>query len=106
MIDEKVLIERLKSEVNYNDGAEIGSKQAIDIVKDLTSEHNNGWIPCSERLPKDHCESVLATTKDGLYYIASYDSVYKEYLDMTFLMMAVLMQTCRLVVCVLICVMQ
>ena len=47
------LIERLKSEVNYNDGAEIGSRQAIEIVKDLASEHNNGWISVEDALPEE-----------------------------------------------------
>lgn len=37
----KKLIERLESEVNYNDGAEIGSKQAIEIVNQLAEEYNN-----------------------------------------------------------------
>ena len=58
------LSERLKSEVNYNDGAEIGSRQAIEIVKDLVSEHNNGWIPCSERLPEDR-QNVLIIDSNG-----------------------------------------
>lgn len=45
------IIERFKSEVNYNDGAEIGLKQSIEIVEQEAAEYNNGWIPCSVALP-------------------------------------------------------
>lgn len=73
MIDEKVLIERLEEEKEiayadfdkyandyeldlddeYDDFYHNGLGRAIKIVKDLASEHNNGWIPCSERLPEE-----------------------------------------------------
>ena len=33
----------------------ISIKDAIEIVQEVAKEHNNGWIPCSERLPK--CEN-------------------------------------------------
>ena len=38
------IIERFKSEVNYNDGAEIGLKQAIEIVKQEADMYNNAII--------------------------------------------------------------
>lgn len=66
MIDEKVLIERLEEKafsVQIKQGVKEPSThdammekfsvlEIKEIVKDLTSEHNNGWIPCSERLPE------------------------------------------------------
>ncbi len=52
------IIERFKSEVNYNDGAEIGLKQSIEIVKQASAEYNNGWIPCNERLPEEPEEGL------------------------------------------------
>lgn len=76
------IIKRLKSEVNYNDGAEIGLKQAIKIVTQEAEEYskkeeeeeeiikngrvvfcdmeqqcdckNKGWTPCSEKLPQQN----------------------------------------------------
>ena len=54
------LIERLEEEkwirpttsqelsVNY------ALEDAISIVKELAEEYNNGWIPCSEGLPKNY----------------------------------------------------
>lgn len=41
----------------YNDKCEIsvgrGFRNAIKIVKKVADEYNNGWIPCSERLPEE-----------------------------------------------------
>ena len=42
---------------------------AIEIVKQTSTEYNNGWILCSERLP-DKYNRVLAYTDAGGYYIA------------------------------------
>ena len=35
--------------------------KAIEIVKQTAAEYNNGWIPCSERLPEE-----------GGYYLVTY----------------------------------
>ena len=63
MIDEKVLIERLEEEAEehkkywqeFGDEDSFGgmnaTMRAIEIVNQLAEESNNGWIPCSERLP-------------------------------------------------------
>lgn len=56
MIDEKVLIERLEDLYQpcylcREDRCAID--RAIEIVKKLAEESNNGWIPCSERLPEE-----------------------------------------------------
>lgn len=46
--------------------------KAIQAWEDFCAEYNNGWIPCSERLPEDG-EPVLAT--DGNYvYLVEYDA--------------------------------
>ena len=39
-----------------------GVKEAIEIVNQVESECNNGWIPCSERLPEEH-DSLFAMYK-------------------------------------------
>lgn len=75
------IIKKLQSEVErwedsgkqYNDRCEIavarGLRNAIEIVKQTATEYNNGWIPCSERLPEKY-NRVLAYTDAGGYYIA------------------------------------
>lgn len=34
-----------------------------EILKDAEAEYNNGWIPCSERLPEEH-DSIFVKHKD------------------------------------------
>ena len=36
----------------------------LEILKGVEAEYGNGWIPCSERLPKES-EKVLTCTHDG-----------------------------------------
>ena len=36
----------------YEFGACNGINSSMKIIKQLAEEYNNGWIPCSERLPK------------------------------------------------------
>lgn len=67
---------------------------AIDTVVAIEQEYNNGWIPCSEKLPED-CGDVLCTTnvkgitnivisilwynaKTGLWYYAEDDEQVME----------------------------
>lgn len=48
---------------NSDDRAEYDAyTNAIEIVKQEAVEYNNGWIPCSERLPETN-ESVLCWAK-------------------------------------------
>lgn len=55
------LIGRLNNEyLKYNDGDwNSAIDESIKIVNELAEEYNNGWIPCSERLPEE----------DGYYLI-------------------------------------
>ena len=41
----------------------IGLERAIEIVKQEAEQYNNGWIPCSERLP-DEAFGCLVTVMD------------------------------------------
>ncbi len=46
------------------------TKESIEIVKQEAEQYNNGWIPCSERLPEE-CVPVNVTwinRKPELYY--------------------------------------
>ena len=53
-------------------------KNAIEIVNQLAEEYklfgnseqvNNGWIPCSERLPSEEELVLLQTKRDGRMYV-------------------------------------
>lgn len=54
------------------------------IVAEVQAEYNNGWIPCSERLPEEYVE-VLAYGRDGYIYLATmydtkiYGKVWKQW---------------------------
>ena len=56
--------ERKEMETDYFEeekeykGQRIAFRDAIDIVNQEAEKYNNGWIPCSERLP-DYGERVL-----------------------------------------------
>lgn len=50
----------------------IRCNNAIEAVEQIAAEYNNGWIPCSERMPENGKE-VLCT--DGKYiYLVEYDA--------------------------------
>lgn len=34
-------------------------EKALNIANELTEEYNNGWIPCSERLPEDGVDVLV-----------------------------------------------
>ena len=71
------IIETLESEAKrwedsgkeYEDRCEIavarGIKNAIEIVKQEAKQYNNGWIPCSERLPDDFMSFEYLTIRKG-----------------------------------------
>ena len=59
------LIERLGEEVSiYYSGVAFGSERLNKIINEFADEYNNGWIPCSERLPEVF-DNVLICTKEG-----------------------------------------
>ena len=45
-----------------------GVSNAIEIVKQEAEKYNNGWIPCSERLPEEGMH-VLVQDYNGNYEI-------------------------------------
>ena len=55
------------------------TNEAIEIVKQEAEQYNNGWIPCSDRLPSG-LDFVLYTHKDGEVDICSIEYFY-DYLD-------------------------
>lgn len=57
---ENISYERLE---NNGMGGElvVNLDDAIEIVKQAAAERNNGWIPCSERLPEEEKEVLIST---------------------------------------------
>lgn len=60
-------LEEAKDRANrhYNYGDETAYRHSIEIVKDLAEEYNDGWIPCSERLPDDFISFEYLTIRKG-----------------------------------------
>ena len=56
-----------------------GVANSIEIVKQEAGQYNNGWIPCSERLP-ENIDFVLYANKDGEVDICSIEYFY-DYMD-------------------------
>ena len=82
---EKIL-ERLEEDARfYNSASDVdqnirsGLIIAKETVQEVAEEYNNGWIPCSERLPSG-LDFVLYTHKDGEVDICSIEYFY-DYLD-------------------------
>ncbi len=39
---------------------------ARDVIEQVAAEYNNGWIPCSERLPEENMEVIVTISEmDG-----------------------------------------
>ena len=51
---------------------EIVNQVAEEYVPDINVVNNNGWIPCSERLPEEEYDTVLAVTDRNHYCVAVY----------------------------------
>ena len=47
----------------------------IEIVKQEAKQYNNGWIPCSERMPEED-EKVYISTKTERVYVGVYTKRY------------------------------
>ena len=68
-IAEKELEKCIFKGLPYHDSTEgkiIGIKEAIEIVKQEAEKYNNGWIPCSERLPKYGEVVMCSCTNSGI----------------------------------------
>ena len=50
--------------------------KAIEIVIQEAEKYNNGWIPCSEQLPKED-EKVYISTKTERVYVGVYTKRYE-----------------------------
>lgn len=77
MIDEKELIARIRKEIDrehakdtYTNGRNAGLQKAVMIVQ-AQHKKNDGWIPCSERMPENEQEVEIT-------YIRSHPQTGKD----------------------------
>lgn len=56
------------------------TEEAIDIINQVESEYDSGWIPCSERLPED-CVMCLVTLDNGDVCLGVYRNDDGEWLS-------------------------
>lgn len=61
------IIRRIETAIRRSDNANFtnGLLSAKDIIKQEAAEYNNGWIPCSERLPDDFMSFEYLTIRKG-----------------------------------------
>lgn len=71
------LIERLEKTYAFKCVTNAEGKNVFEIIKDLASEHNNGWIPCSKRLPsKEEYQKC-----NGQFIVSDGNRTYATYFD-------------------------
>ena len=63
--NDKITEQDITEDMLYYDGFEDGVDKAIEIVKQEAEKYNNGWIPCSERLPEP-IRPVLVTLRNWM----------------------------------------
>ena len=44
----------------YTKGKNAGLRKAEIFIDEVAAEYNNGWIPCSERLPEEYGDYLVA----------------------------------------------
>ena len=79
-----VLREKLEeSKSDWNNDYNVPINNAIEIVNQVEQEYNNGWIPCSERLPEDGCVYEVTEAEHGTTFtdFASYDEQIGRWMD-------------------------
>lgn len=83
------LISRLEEEIVYDTFDHYKEEPLInmnfekleDIINQLAEEYNNGWIPCSERLPEYTDEYLVTIDGANSTTTLSYDEVLCEWFD-------------------------
>ena len=77
-------LEELKTEAldKWDGGASHRAySKAIDIANELAEEYNNGWIPCSERLPSESQNVIVCFAHGLVTELAFYDGLFHGIYD-------------------------
>lgn len=74
------MIEKIKEKIMQDRRIGRNSLEAfLEILKEVEAEYNNGWIPCSERLPEKRGIYYAVTVKDKIYgFVHSRPAIYDE----------------------------
>ena len=71
-----VPVNRLLDDIIKDKPKELGQlmayNKAIEIVKQEAEQYNNGWIPCSERLPDNDKKEYIVQKTNGFIYILGF----------------------------------
>lgn len=59
------ILERFKQLKGSDSLANMFISDVIKVIKSIEEEYNNGWIPCSERLPDDFMSFEYLTMRKG-----------------------------------------
>lgn len=71
---EKIIDELKQESIIVDDDA---GHRAVEIIEQIAEEYNNGWIPCSVRLPEEH-DSIFAKLKGTDKW---YDAMFEKISD-------------------------
>ena len=72
------IIEKLEEEKSgltewaEDEAFKLAIDKAIEIVKQEAEQYNNGWIPCSERLPDNDKKEYIVQKTNGFIYILGF----------------------------------
>lgn len=70
-------------DADLNKSTQLAFDDAIEIVKQEAEKYNNGWIPCSERLPETSGEYLTWVKYDGKEFHSideiDCDGIFKEW---------------------------
>lgn len=72
------IINRFKQLQGCDTLANMFISDVIKVIKSIEKEYNNGWIPCSERLPEEH--KLYDITFKNSAGIHSDSAIYNPYL--------------------------
>lgn len=72
--EEKRIVYEYESSSQYEatQNVVVDYEDVIEIVKDLASEHNNGWISVEDALPEDESKSYIVQKTNGIIEILSF----------------------------------
>lgn len=82
------IVNRFKQLQGCDSLANMFISDVIKVIKSIEKEYNNGWIPCSERLPETFepiAKAYLTTNEDGMigvsYYHHGWSNGYESVFD-------------------------